>query len=408
MHAARALLDAGRQAIRVSAFREALSLFDRGLALLARVESRPMRRLRRSGAQIERLLQIARMVPQRALRGSTGAKFEDTPVQVAETLAGDLDDRTRLAALAAEAGRLSGTGQFTQILDIAQRMLDLATRCGDDAFEAMAHFAFGLSYHSLGEPQKADGYFEWVLARHRPGRWAELRALVGFDLLSESLAFSAINKLALGYLDEALARSTRAVSAAQALGDHVGLACASAVGSLTLFLLRSDPRALQERAELVFPALREAWFRLVAALRGGLPGLADGHARRAGRRHRARAERVCRVAGHRHAARIGWPRHRPGRRVPGGGRPAAGGERAPLRIAAAPTFSPRAWHGSTPSCRPRARPGNATGPSYTACAGNCCWRVTGSPRRTRRWRASNGPWSLGGRRARSPGSCARR
>jgi tetratricopeptide (TPR) repeat protein len=83
-----------------------------------------------------------------------------------------------------------------------------------------------------------------------PGRWAELRALVGFDLMSESLTFSAVNKFALGYLDEALARSARAVTVAQALGDHVGLACASAVGSLTLFLLRGDHRALQERAEL--------------------------------------------------------------------------------------------------------------------------------------------------------------
>ncbi len=147
-------------------------------------------------------------------------------------------------------------------------MLDLATRCGDDAFEALAHFWFGFIYHLLGEPQKADGYFEWILARHTPGRWAELRALVGFDLLPHLLTISAINKLSLGYPDEALARSARAVTTAQELGDQYGLAFASAIGSMTLFLLRSDPRALQERSELCCRHCEKhgfAWWQYYAA-----------------------------------------------------------------------------------------------------------------------------------------------
>ena len=147
-------------------------------------------------------------------------------------------------------------------------MLDLATRCGDDAFEAFAHFYLGFIYHLLGEPRKADGYLEWVLARHTPGRWAELRALVGFDLLPHALTISAINKLSLGYPDEALARSARAVTTAQDLGDQYGLAFASAIGSMTLFLLRSDPRALQERSELCCRHCEKhgfAWWQYYAA-----------------------------------------------------------------------------------------------------------------------------------------------
>ena len=79
---------------------------------------------------------------------------------------------------------------------------------------------------------------------------ASSAALVGFDILPHAFAISAINKLSLGYLDEALARSARAVSTAQELGDQYGLAFASAVGSMTLYLLGNDLRALQERAEL--------------------------------------------------------------------------------------------------------------------------------------------------------------
>ena len=194
--------------------------------------------------------------------------MEGTLAQVIQAGAGDLQDRAKLAALAAEADHLIARGQFEEVLDLAQRMLDLATRCGDDAFEALAQFWFGFIYHLLGEPQKADGYLEWVLARHTPGRWTELRALVGFDLLPHSLTISAINKLSLVYPGEALARSARAVTAAQDLGDQYGLAFASAIGSMTLFLLRSDPRALQERSELCCRHCEKhgfAWWQYYAA-----------------------------------------------------------------------------------------------------------------------------------------------
>jgi hypothetical protein len=58
------------------------------------------------------------------------------------------------------------------------------------------------------------------------------------------------------------------VTAAQELGDHSGLAFASAIGSMALFLLRSDPRALQERAELCCRHCERhgfAWWQYYAA-----------------------------------------------------------------------------------------------------------------------------------------------
>ena len=274
VQAARSLLDAGRLATRVSAFREALNLFDHGLALLHAADAaRPAasasaERAPAGHAQIEQLLQIARLVPVRSLSGSGARELEGALAQVTETGAGELEDRTRLATLAGETDHLFARGQFAEALDVVQRMLDLATRCGDDAFEAFARFYFGFIYHLMGEPRKANGYLEWVLAHHAPGRWAELRALVGFDLLPHSLTISAINKLSLGYPDEALAASARAVTAAQDVGDQYGLAFASAIGSMTLFLLRSDPQALQERAELCCRHCEKhgfAWWQYYAA-----------------------------------------------------------------------------------------------------------------------------------------------
>ena len=252
-------------------------MYDHGLALLHGVDAaRPAasasvepERAPAEQGQIEQLLRIARLVPQRSLSGGGATELEGTLAQVIEAGAGELEDRTKLAALTAEASNLIARGQFPKVLEIAQRMLDLATRCGDDAFEAFAHFWFGFIYHILGEPEKADGYLEWVLARHRPGRWAELRSVVGLDLLPHSLTISAVNKLSLGHPNEALARSGRAVTAAQELGDEAGLAFASAIGSMTLFLLRSDPQVLQERAELCCRHCEKhgfAWWQYYAAV----------------------------------------------------------------------------------------------------------------------------------------------
>ena len=95
-----------------------------------------------------------------------------------EAGAGDLEDRTRLAALVAEADHLIARGQFAEVLDIVQRMLDLATRCGDDAFEALAHFWFGFIYHLLGDPirQMAISSGSWPDTRRAggpsSGRWS--------------------------------------------------------------------------------------------------------------------------------------------------------------------------------------------------------------------------------------------
>ena len=170
--------------------------------------------------------------------------------RVIEAGAGDVQDRTKLLTLEAEAEHAVSRGQFEEALAVADRMLDLATRRGDEGFVALAHFWFGFIYNIMGDAQKAESYFEWLLVRQVPGRWADLRATVGFDVMPHTLAFYAINKAFLGYPEEALKRSTQAVTIAREQGDAYGLAFASAVGSMALFLLHSDLPALQERSEL--------------------------------------------------------------------------------------------------------------------------------------------------------------
>jgi hypothetical protein len=78
----------------------------------------------------------------------------------------------------------------------------------------------------------------------------ELRAALA--MTSGLYTACAVDQWLLGYPEEALARSSRAVTGAFEHGDLFGQACASAVGATTLFLLRSDKAALQERSELCY------------------------------------------------------------------------------------------------------------------------------------------------------------
>jgi DNA-binding SARP family transcriptional activator len=244
LEAACALHDAGRQAMRLAAFRQALERFDHGLALLAAEPPSPQ------CSEIERLLEVARLGPQRNLGGSGSPQLAGALARAAKAGVGDAQGRPRLAMLSAEASLLTSTGRLEEAFAVAKRMLDAATQWGEEAFVAHAHWRLGLIYHLMGDLQEAESHLDWVLGWLTPERGAELRAALGYDVTAHTLAFSAMNQWLLGYPENALARSTQAVTGALEQGDLFGQACASAVGTTVLFLLRSERTALQERSEL--------------------------------------------------------------------------------------------------------------------------------------------------------------
>ena len=275
LEAARALHDAGRQAMRLAAFRQALDRFDHGLALLAAEPPSPQR------AEIERLLQVARLGPQRNLGGSGSARLAGALARAAEAGAGDTQGRPRLAMLSAEASLLTSSGQLEEALPVAERMLDAANQSGEEAIVAHAHWRFGLIHHLMGDLREAESHFDWVLGRLTPERGAELRAALGYDVMAHTRAFSAMDQWLFGYPERALAQSAQAVAGALEQGDLFGQACASGVGTTVLFLLRSERTAVQERSELCYrlclqqgfaswQAYAEVFLGWLAVMRGDL------------------------------------------------------------------------------------------------------------------------------------------
>ncbi len=243
LQAARALYDAGRQAMRVSANREALSRFERGLALLEQAPPSPER------TELELLLEVTQLGPWRNAEGLASTRLAGMLARVTETGASVEKGRASLIMLEAQVERLQAQGQFEAGLALAARMLEHATLWGEEAFVTITHWHFGFIYNLMGKPQEAENYLEYALTRLTPEQQAELRAALGSAFSTSALAFSALNQWWLGYPEKALARITQALSDAHEQGDSMGQATASAMGATLQFLLRDDT-ALRAKSEL--------------------------------------------------------------------------------------------------------------------------------------------------------------
>jgi tetratricopeptide (TPR) repeat protein len=162
--------------------------------------------------------------------------------------------------LQAEVELLTSKGSLEDALAAAKRLFDQAATQDDEAFLAIARYFMAIAYNFMGMLPEAESHFQWLLAWLTPQRRAELRAIVDVDLLCHSLAWIALDHWFLGRPEQALGHSNRALAVAVEQGDPYGQAFASAIGSITLFLLRSDAAALQERAELCHRLCQEHGF----------------------------------------------------------------------------------------------------------------------------------------------------
>jgi DNA-binding SARP family transcriptional activator/tetratricopeptide (TPR) repeat protein len=243
LEAARALHGAGLEAMRLSALREALFLFDHAQALLADEPPSPER------AEIDRRLQVDRLGPQASLGGTGSSQLAGALAQATGAGSDDARGRPRLLMLHADVNLMDARGQFEEGLTAAEQILEEATEWGDETFTALAHYWLGHLHHLMGKPQEADSRFEQAIARMTPEQGADLRAAVGFELAPLVLSFCALNRWILGYPERAQVQSTKSLTGALERRDSFGQALAFGIGSMTLFLLRSGAGALQALAE---------------------------------------------------------------------------------------------------------------------------------------------------------------
>ena len=240
--AARALLDAGRQAMRVAAFREALDRFDHGLELLAK-EPRSEER-----AELERLLEVARLGPERQLEGIASASLRRTFARASAALEGH-PGRPQLLLLISEAERVLASGQLAEALAAAERLREQGLQAGEDDAIGFARLLAGMAHHFAGNARESEGHLAWLLAWLNPRRGTGLAAATGIHLQAQALAFSSMNQWLLGNAEQALTRGRQALAVGRASDATAAEAAALVLGANLLFLLRADPNAIAEQCE---------------------------------------------------------------------------------------------------------------------------------------------------------------
>src|SRR5262245_15460553 len=198
---------AGRQAGARSAHQEAVACFEEALSALGRLP--PTREVDERDIDIRIELRQS-LYPM--------GRFADLVrhLRKAERMAEKLDDRARLARVAAYMSNYAWiSGDLASALTSGQRALDLAEALSNEGLAVEAHFRLGQVHWSLGRYREAVAFFEQcgtaadpsgAAARYGPTGWP-----TEFGLAELSLYYIAAPLTELGRFDEALAAAKHAL-----------------------------------------------------------------------------------------------------------------------------------------------------------------------------------------------------
>ena len=140
--------------------------------------------------------------------------------------------------------------ELAQAYPIAERLLRIAQITDDPVLRMYAQYTLGFTSFWMGELLPARKHFETAIAGYEPQLHRQLAFLYGYDVGVHGLSYLALTLSALGYPDQALARSNEAFAIAQMTSNPVGLAfSAGVIGTVRLY--RRETLAVEENAEMV-------------------------------------------------------------------------------------------------------------------------------------------------------------
>ena len=209
MSAAKYFHTAAQRAISLSAFREGMTLTQRGLANLAKVPDSIERK------QLELGLQMTLAVSQRMLLGWVSAELEPTLAR-ARQLCHEMSDPPQvfpvlynLAFFHMIRGNFAVTR--TALADLDAK----ANAFGSAEFRMAADHLIGVTDEFAGDVRQASDTLERAVATHQPSRGAEYRRTFGVDPGMQARSMSSRAIWALGYPDRALERARETVAIAE-------------------------------------------------------------------------------------------------------------------------------------------------------------------------------------------------
>jgi tetratricopeptide (TPR) repeat protein len=156
-------------------------------------------------------------------------------------------------------------GQYDTAQGFADRLLNLAERSKDPAELLIAHTLMGINLFWKGELTIAHAHFERAAAHIDPVRQRHMTAIQGSDTATACLAYAALPLWMMGYPDQALQRTRRALSLDREL-DHLSSTALALHYASFCHLYRRETQTAREFAEAGLALANEHGFELWAAL----------------------------------------------------------------------------------------------------------------------------------------------
>ena len=220
---ARFFVTAARHSVGLFAFREAVSLSDRGLSALRALPDSPARK------QQELELQ---MLKGRALRSTSGWATPEVEEVFARArqLCQELDEPPELFPVLCSLAHFHMIrGNLRECRDRADALIVQAEHAGNPAFLMAAHHLAGVSREFIGEMVQSSVHLERARELHNPAEHSAYTAMYGFDPGMLARAMTSRPLWALGFPDRADRRARETLDLARSQRQPTTLAFALVV-----------------------------------------------------------------------------------------------------------------------------------------------------------------------------------
>ncbi len=237
------LRQAGDRAMRLSAYQEAIAHYTRGLALLETLPETAQR------AQRELGLQTSLSVTLGHTKGLADPEVHSALARAWELCQQVGEARQLFWVMLYLTVQRVIRGELQAAREASVRIFGLAELAGEPLLVAIAHHMMGWLQVCLGEFSPALDHAEHVSAFSTPQQRQAVIALFGIDVAVQCLSWASGALWYLGYPEQALKRSRKALALAQELDHAYSLAEAQSTGGAMVHLFRRDLQAAQALAE---------------------------------------------------------------------------------------------------------------------------------------------------------------
>lgn len=253
------LQQAGKNAVRRSAHREAIAHFTRGLDLLAMLPDTPERK------QHELALQTALAVPLLRTRGYAAPEVANAYGRARELCQQIGEQPALFTVLAGLCSFYMVRVELQAALQLAEQCLRLAQSAQDSALLVEAHFILGVTLFYCGELTAAQEILEQGRSIYDPQAHRSLTLIYGQDPGVGCRSYASLAAWFLGYPDQALGKSHDTLSLARELSHPFSIGAALQTAAWVR-QYRQEESAVQAHAEEEIALSGEEGFALWLAV----------------------------------------------------------------------------------------------------------------------------------------------